>query len=164
MYQTLHTIFIFTTHVCTHRLKFPLSCGLLFHVTLILVIKETSLKTKKPFKHSTCPYLSQVQLFVTSWNFPDKNSGVDCHFLLQRIFQTHASNPDLLQFLHWQVDSLPLCHLGSPIVLLCSIIAYLLYKGKDSTLDRFYGYFLRLKMKPCFFLHQQPTLSDFLTY
>ena len=29
-------------------------------------------------------------------------------------FLTQGSNPRLLCLLHWQVDSLPLCHLGSP--------------------------------------------------
>ena len=38
------------------------------------------------------------------WYFPDKNTGVSCHFLLQGIFPTHGSN---LSLLHWQVDSLP---------------------------------------------------------
>ena len=38
--------------------------------------------------------------------------GVGCHFLLQEIFLTQGSNPHLL---HWQADSLPLSHLGSPI-------------------------------------------------
>ena len=38
-----------------------------------------------------------------------------CHFLLQGFFPTQRSNPCLLQLLHWQVDSLPLCHLGSLI-------------------------------------------------
>ena len=33
------------------------------------------------------------------------------HFLLQGIFLTQGSNQGLL---HWQVDSLPLSHLGSP--------------------------------------------------
>ena len=30
------------------------------------------------------------------------------------MFPTQESNPCLFPFLHWQVDSLPLCHLGSP--------------------------------------------------
>jgi len=34
-----------------------------------------------------------------------------CHFLLQGIFLTQGLNPCLL---HWQVDSLPLSHQGSP--------------------------------------------------
>ena len=57
--------------------------------------------------------LGRVQLFVTPWmqptrvlcpwDFPDKNTGVGCHFLLYGIFPTQESNlsPAL------QVDSLP---------------------------------------------------------
>ena len=30
------------------------------------------------------------------WDFPDKNSGVGCSFLLQGIFPTQGSNPGLL--------------------------------------------------------------------
>ena len=48
---------------------------------------------------------SHVQLFVAPWtlahqallsNFPGKNSGVECHVLLQGIFLTQESNPHLL--------------------------------------------------------------------
>ena len=65
--------------------------------------------------------LSSIQLFQThglqptrflcSWDFPGKNTGVCCHFLLQGIFLTQGSN---LCLLHWQSDSLPLSLLGSP--------------------------------------------------
>ena len=37
------------------------------------------------------------------WDFPGKNTGVACRFLLQGNFPTHGSNPGLL---HWQVGSL----------------------------------------------------------
>ena len=49
--------------------------------------------------------LSCVRLFVTPWtaayqaplwDFPGNNTGVDCHFLLQRIFPTQGSKPGLL--------------------------------------------------------------------
>ena len=45
------------------------------------------------------------------WNFPGKNAGVGCQFLLQEICTTQGSYSCLL---HWQVDSLPLHHLGTP--------------------------------------------------
>ena len=56
--------------------------------------------------------------FLTPWtvacqapslhgNFPGKNPGVGCHFLLQGVFPTQGSKPCLL---HWQADSLPLSH------------------------------------------------------
>ena len=41
-----------------------------------------------------------------------KSTGMGCHFCLQQIFPTQGSNPHLL---HWQVDSLPLSHKGSPV-------------------------------------------------
>ena len=43
--------------------------------------------------------------------FKAKNTGVGCHFLFQRIFQTQGLN---LQILLWQADSFPLHLLGSP--------------------------------------------------
>ena len=46
------------------------------------------------------------------WDFLGKNTGVGCHFL-QGIFPTQGLNQCLL---HWQTDSLPLSHLGSPIL------------------------------------------------
>ena len=33
---------------------------------------------------------------LSPWDFPGKSTEVDCHFLLQRIFPTLASNPGLL--------------------------------------------------------------------
>ena len=77
-------------------------------------------------KHSTAQALgkmgvcalSRVWLFPTPWtiacqaplsmDFPGKNAGVGCHFLLQGIFPTQGLNPHLLRLLHWQVGSLAL--------------------------------------------------------
>ena len=36
-------------------------------------------------------------------DFPGKNTGVGCHFLLQRIFLTQGWNPCLWYHQHWQV-------------------------------------------------------------
>ena len=47
------------------------------------------------------------------WDFPDRNTGVGCHFLCQGIFLTQGSNPYLWHLPHWQADSLPLSHLES---------------------------------------------------
>ena len=48
-----------------------------------------------------------------------------CHFLLQGIFLNQESN---LSFLHWQADSLPLSHQGSPpICILCSSSGVLIF-------------------------------------
>ena len=74
------------------------------HVRLLcdsygLVAHQASLSVR--FPRLLCP-----------WDFPGKNTGVGCYFLLQGIFWTWGLN---LQFLRWQVDSLPLNHLGSPM-------------------------------------------------
>ena len=57
--------------------------------------------------------------------FSGKNIGVSCHFLLPGIFPTEGSNTHLL---HWQEDSLPLSHLGSPPILSqCAALCLLSY-------------------------------------
>ena len=43
-----------------------------------------------------------------SMEFPSKNTGVDCHSLLQGIFPTQGSNRGLLCLLHWQAGLSPL--------------------------------------------------------
>ena len=69
--------------------------------------------------------LSRVQLFCNPMDcsLPGSSAhGISqarileqgCHFLLQGIFPTQGSNLHLLCLLHWQADSLSLCHLGSP--------------------------------------------------
>ena len=47
------------------------------------------------------------------WGFPEKNTGVGCHFLLQGIFLTHGLD---LWLLHWQVDSFIMEPPGKPIL------------------------------------------------
>ena len=51
-------------------------------------------------KESEVKVLSRVRLFATPWllrpwDFPGKNTGVGCHFLLQGIFPTQGSNPGI---------------------------------------------------------------------
>ena len=62
-----------------------------------------------------------VQLFATpwtvacqappGWDFPGKNTGMGCHFLLQQIFPTQGSNPSLL---HWTQTLYCLSHQEIP--------------------------------------------------
>ena len=96
---------------------------------LSLIISGVSLLShvlicrRHPMPSCVCAQsLRHVQLFATPWTaahqaplhmeFSGKNTTVGCHFLLQGIFHTQGSNPHLLYLLHWQEDSLPLCHLG----------------------------------------------------
>ena len=61
------------------------------------------------------PWTVACARLVCPWNFPGKNTGVGCHFLLQGIFLTEGSNPGLLHLLCWQVGASPLCHLEAHI-------------------------------------------------
>ena len=56
----------------------------------------------------------QPARLLCSWDFPGKNNGVGCHFLLQGTFPTQDSNLCLLNFLRSQVNSLLLRYQGSP--------------------------------------------------
>ena len=62
-----------------------------------------------------CPTLQphglQPTRLLCPWDSPGKSTGVGYRLLLQRIFLIQGSIPLLL---HWQVDSLPLSHVGSP--------------------------------------------------
>ena len=53
----------------------------------------------------------QSARLLCRWDFPGRNTGVGCHFLLQGIFPTQGSN---LYLLLWQVGSLPLSRQRSP--------------------------------------------------
>ena len=57
---------------------------------------------------------------------PGKNTGVDCHFLLQGIFPTQGSNSHLP---HYGQMLYPLSHQGSPMTNLDRIL-----KSRDITL------------------------------
>ena len=58
--------------------------------------------------------LTVAQQAPLSMEFSRQKYLSGLHFLLQGIFPTQGSNPPLLGLLHWQADSLPLCHLESP--------------------------------------------------
>ena len=79
----------------------------------------------------SCPTLRPHRLppprLLRSWNFPCKNTGASCHFLLQGIFPTQGPNQCLLRLLHWQAGSLALHHLGSHCYLLTLKISGLEY-------------------------------------
>ena len=58
--------------------------------------------------------------FPLSMGFSSRNTGVDCHALLQGIFPTQGLNPHLLHPLHWQAGSLPLAPPGNPLYQWCT--------------------------------------------
>ena len=68
---------------------------------------------KPVMSDSLQPYGLKPSRLLCQWDYPGKNTGVDCCFLLQGIFPTQRMNPGLLRLLHWKADSSPLSHLGS---------------------------------------------------
>ena len=59
-------------------------------------------------------YGLQPARLLCLWDFPGKNTGLDCHALLQGIFPTQGLNPQFLHLLHWQAGFLPLAPPGKP--------------------------------------------------
>ena len=95
---------------------------LLPHLTTSLFYKRTwrSDPTRWLFWHINLPSSWSASfpnkiVFFASKKKKKKNTTVGCHFLFRGIFLTQGSNPHLLHLLHWQVDSLPRSHLGSPL-------------------------------------------------
>ena len=60
------------------------------------------------------PHGLQSARLLCPWDFPGKNTGGGCYFILQGTFLSQGSNPHLC-LLHWQVDPLPLTQVGSPM-------------------------------------------------
>ena len=60
---------------------------------------------------SLCNPWTEPARLLSPWDFPGKNTGVGCRFLLQGIIQTRGLNPRVL---HWQAGSLPLMPPGKP--------------------------------------------------
>ena len=87
----------------------------------------------------SCLTLATPQTVATRllcpWYFPSKNTEVDCHFLLQGIFQTQGSNPGLLccsQSPALQADSLLT---EPPEKLTTSCIADVYPRNSDKMID-----------------------------
>ena len=51
------------------------------------------------------PHGLQLTRLLCPQDFPGKNTGVGCHFLLDGIFLNQGSNLRLLHLLHWQAGS-----------------------------------------------------------
>ena len=80
----------------------------------------------------SCPIVSDLALWLVaqwapcSWNFPGKNTGVGCRFLLQGFFPTQGSNPSLL---HCRQILYHLSHQGRPRIL--EWVAYPFARGSS---------------------------------
>ena len=91
----------------------PKSGKCAFFITMELMSRASVYELSRSQQPSPFPWLVVVQLFshdqlfcnpmdcsparlLHPWDFPGKNTRVDCHFLLQGIFLTQGSIPHLL--------------------------------------------------------------------
>ena len=63
--------------------------------------------------NSLQPHGLKPTRLLCPWDFPGKNIGKGCHFLLQGIFLAQGLNLPLRRILNCQADFLPMSHLGS---------------------------------------------------
>ena len=63
-------------------------------VEVMKIMVKVKLKTFNPTLGD--PVDCKPTRLFCPWDFPDKNTGVGCHFLLQEIFPTQGLNPCLL--------------------------------------------------------------------
>ena len=89
----------------------------------VCFVSELSMDALGEARFVHAQLLSRGRLFATAWTISHElllSSGQEygggCRSLLQGIFPTQGSNPQLLRLLLRQADSLPLSHLGSPEV------------------------------------------------
>ena len=64
-----------------------------YHLILFSINKCVS---RSVVPNSLRPHGLQPTRLLCPWDFPGKDTGVGCHFLLQGIFPTQGSNPGLL--------------------------------------------------------------------
>ena len=97
-----------TGHYYEHEMfirKIPVTWRVCTHAKLCLTADLSD---------SLQPYGPQPARLLCPWDSPDKHTEVGCHTLLEGIFLTQGSNPDLLHLLHWQAGSLSLAPPGKP--------------------------------------------------
>ena len=87
---------------CLHRVT--KGCSRLLYCILVCVCAHAWVLSCSFVSNSLWPYGLYPTRLLYPWNFPGKNTGVGCRFLLQGSLLTQGSN---LYHLCWQASSLP---------------------------------------------------------
>ena len=108
----------------------PDYCPMSFQVWFLIVIftfcllKSLQTEILRPDLWSVCAQSCPAVCDSVDCSLPGSSvhgifqaTQVGCHFLFSGMFLTQGLTPPLSCLLHWQVDSLPLHHLGSPLIL-----------------------------------------------
>ena len=93
---------------CNHRSKRGLLLG---RKVVANLVKWSEMKSLSRVWLFVSPWTAAPQAPFRPWDFPGKNTGVGCHFLLQWIFPTQGLNPGLP---HCRQTLYCLSHQGSP--------------------------------------------------
>ena len=70
----------------------------------LVKVPESERVSRSVILDSLRPHGLSPARLLHPWDFPSKNTGVSCHFLLQGIFPTQGSDLDLLlcrQIIYW---------------------------------------------------------------
>ena len=76
------------------KVLIPLRMGFCLKMRCVCVLSHSVVS------YSLWPHRLQPARLLCPWNFPAKNTGAGCHFLLQGLFPTQGSNSHLLCLLH----------------------------------------------------------------
>ena len=117
----------------------------------------------------SCPALCNPMYLVGPirllfpWDFPDKNTGVGSHFLLQGILPIQGLNLHLLSLPPWQVDSLPL-ELPGKWLDYIFLVQYWFRFLKCIEIDSHWqkSFFWEIYIKMLYFLIQKANWSDLI--
>ena len=80
-------------HLECFMIPFSMTCGIP-HTRVCFSIGESEILKSCPVPCD--PMDCSLTRLLCPWNFPDKSTGVGCHFFLQGIFMPQGSNPSLL--------------------------------------------------------------------
>ena len=68
----------------------------ILYASFLIHTKESGSVSRSVVSNSLQPHIPWPARLLCPWNSPGKNTGVGCHSLLQGIFLTQGSNPQLL--------------------------------------------------------------------
>ena len=110
----LHLLWVITLRIIL-LLRLHPNCPHLSKVIYFCVLSHSIVSASfPPFGLTLQTFRLQLTRLFCPWDFSGKNTGMDCHFLLQVIFPGQESNPHRLCLLHCKRILYLLSHWGSP--------------------------------------------------
>ena len=92
----------------------------------VCVCARARARARLAMSNAPRPHWTVAHQLLCPWDFPGKNTGVGCHFLLQGTFPARGSNMPLFCFQHWQLDPLLLVPPRKPMAMCIFYILFLM--------------------------------------